>query len=280
MSVFVPPQLRRLYRDGRVIPFVGAGASMSVSWSVKGSIQRGPSWGELVDQAARLLGFTVPDLARVRATDLQILEYFSIRNGDLSQLKNWLVRLMDAPDDALLASAIHKELAQLINCDTFYTTNFDAFLERALRLNGRTCRVVAKEQDLGQPRMDCDVMKFHGDLDHPDTMVLSESEYESRLAFENPMDFRLRSDVLGKAVLFLGYSFRDPNVAYLFRLVNQHFHDLPNTFNGRRAYIIVSNPSDFETSLFDNRNIEVIPAITDGSDPAPAVAAVLQEMRS
>ena len=72
-----PGDLRRLYRERRVIPFVGAGASVSVSWN--GGSKHGPSWRELVDQAATLLGAD-PDLLRLRGTDLQILEYF--RNGE------------------------------------------------------------------------------------------------------------------------------------------------------------------------------------------------------
>ena len=75
-----PIDLKRLYRERRVIPFVGAGASMSVTW--EGGKRRGPSWGEMVNEAARLLGAD-PDLLRVRGTDLQVLEYFAIKKGGL-----------------------------------------------------------------------------------------------------------------------------------------------------------------------------------------------------
>src|SRR5207247_6449723 len=107
----------------------------------------------------------------------------------------------------------------------YYTTNYDHFLERAVTLHGRNPIAVATEAQMGhlgasRPQ----IVKFHGDFNHPPQMVVTESDYEKRLAFETEMDFRLRSDVLGRAVLFLGYSFRDANVAYLFRLVNEYFH--------------------------------------------------------
>jgi hypothetical protein len=70
-----PTDLRRLYRDKRVIPFIGAGASMSVSWGAEQK-QRKPLWEEMVNQAAVLLGTSEPELLRCRGTDLQILEYF------------------------------------------------------------------------------------------------------------------------------------------------------------------------------------------------------------
>ena len=54
------------------------------------------------------------------------------------------------------------------------------------------------------------MVKFHGDFNTPDQMVLSESQYMDRMRLENPMDFKLRADILGRAVLFIGYSFRDP----------------------------------------------------------------------
>jgi hypothetical protein len=262
MTVYCPPDLRALYREGRLIPFVGAGVSTSVQWLSAGLLKRGPSWRELVDQAARYLGFTDPDLLRVRGTDLQILEYFHAKRSGFGQLHQWLVREMAPPDDALRASPIHQRLAALDRCRLLYTTNYDDLIERAFSLLGRRCHTVVIEPDMGRfdsdPRA-CELVKFHGDLLHPDTMVLSESDYENRLSLRTPMDFRLRSDVLGRALLFIGYSFRDWNVSYLFRLVNDEFGTLPDSLSGRRAYITVPEPSDFEFRLFQRRNIEVIP---------------------
>ncbi len=69
-----------------------------------------------------------------------------------------------------------------------------------------------------------EIVKFHGDLSNPERMVLSESDYERRLKLAEVEDQRLLSDVLGRAILFfLGYSFRDWNVSYLFRIVNDQF---------------------------------------------------------
>lgn len=246
----VPEQLKTLYRNDRVIPFIGAGVSMSVNWEFDGKRTRGPSWGELVDRAAELLSFD-PDLIRVRGTDLQILEYFLACNeGESAKLTNWLVRFMNPPDEALKSSPIHTELARLLQCKIYYTTNYDDFIERALSLHGRSVDVIVTEADLGRRSNNCDVVKFHGDLNHPSMMVLSESHYEKRLSFSTAIDYRLKSDVLGRALLFIGYSFRDPNVSYLFRTVNDHFGNLPLSLTGRRAYILVPDPSEFEIMLF------------------------------
>jgi len=31
-----PSELKKLYREGRIVPFVGAGASMSLQWAAPG----------------------------------------------------------------------------------------------------------------------------------------------------------------------------------------------------------------------------------------------------
>ncbi|MCY4107572.1 MAG: SIR2 family protein [Chloroflexi bacterium] len=206
-----------------------------------------------------------------------MLEYFRLVREDIAPLTNWLVANMQAPDDAIRRSPVLDALANLTLCQHYYTTNYDDFLERALRLAGRAADTVALETHLtGVPSSRPQVVKFHGDLNHPSRMVVTESDYEKRLAFRTAMDFRLLSDVLGRAVLFLGYSFRDPNVAYLFRLVNERLDKLAANPAGRRAYIVVADPSDFETRLYRARNIEVIGV--SGGDLAGETAAVLREL--
>lgn len=276
-----PSNLRNHYRNGRVLPFIGAGVSMSVDWKgADGKSKRGPSWVELVNEAARKLGFDNVRLLRVRGGDLQILEYFGIkRHNEFAGLATWLSREMDPPDSDLAKSKIHAELAALECCKLLYTTNYDNFLERAIRLHSRECHTVVVEADMNKPvnANTVQVIKFHGDLEYPSYMVLSEQHYERRLRLDTPMDYRFQADLLGRVVLFLGYSFKDWNVSYLFRLINDRFNAMQGSLTGRRAYITVADPSDFERELFEARNIEVIPV--RGEDQTSDIAELLREMR-
>jgi hypothetical protein len=249
---------------------------MAVEWSRDDKPQRGPSWFELVNKAAELIGASDPELLRMRGGDLQILEYFRIKHDTMQPLINWLHSSMQPADNDLRRSVLHEVMASLNACRLFYTTNYDDFLERAMALHGRPIVTIASEHDLSQHLAETQIVKFHGDFNRPETMVLSESDYERRMRLESAMDLKLRSDVLGRALLFVGYSFRDSNIAYLFRLVNEHFGDLPQSFAGKRAYIVYHNPSDFELQLFHARRIEVIP--TYGANRAEAVADVLKAM--
>jgi len=278
MTDLCPPDLRRLYRDDRVIPFVGAGASMAVTWTRKGQPARGPSWRDLVDHACEILEIKQPELLRIRGSDLQILEYFHALKGGFAPLTNWLSSEFSHAEDAdILSCPIHRSLVQLDRCRIYYTTNYDNFIERALCAAGRETQVTSSELNINHCRSVDEVVKFHGDFNDPDNMVFSESQYLKRMRFENAMDFKLRSDILGRAVLFIGYSFNDPNVNYLFHVVNQLFSRLPDSYSGRRAYIALPEPSEFERRLFHMRNIEVIPI--SSAEPASAVAGLLDDMR-
>jgi hypothetical protein len=187
---------------------------------------------------------------------------------------------MRPPDDALRQSLIHQRLVELQRCNLFYTTNYDDFIERSFHLHNRPCKPIVIEAHMGNasetPNI-CEIVKFHGDLSNPGTMVISESHYEKRLTLSTIMDYRFRADVLNRALLFIGYSFRDWNVSYLFRLINDQLLQLPESGTGRRAYIVVPNPSDFETQLFRARNIEVIPV--DGANLTEDIASLLEQLR-
>ena len=75
-----PEELRRRYQEGRVVPFVGTGVSMSVRWETEGGIQRGPSWSELVDRATEILGFQT---LIWRAFAAPICRYLNISSGSI-----------------------------------------------------------------------------------------------------------------------------------------------------------------------------------------------------
>ena len=172
----IPRELPQLYSSGRLLPFVGAGVSRSVSWTSAGQQYQGPSWRELVDQAAKQLGFAQPHLLRTRGTDLQVLEYFKLVKEDIAPLTNWLLVSMQAPDAAIKQSPILEALADLQLCRLYYTTNYDNFLERALHLAGRPPDTVATETHIRRVKSERpQVVKFHGDLDNPSRMVITES---------------------------------------------------------------------------------------------------------
>ncbi len=118
----------------------------------------------------------------------------------------------------------------------FYTTNFDDLLERAFAAHGKAHQVVAEARDLDDWRFDridgayvarFPIYKLHGSLDRPHTLVLGESDFQRRQGLANhPIDLRFCSDVVGREVLLVGYSFSDPNVRWLWTKLRD-LHVLP-----------------------------------------------------
>ena len=88
--------------------------------------------------------------------------------------------------------------------------------ERAFQLSGRAHRVVAVEAHMGSNSgSETEIVKFHGDLNNPEQIVLTESQYEKRLRFDSALDTKLRSDLQAGST-YSGYSFRDPNFRIYF----------------------------------------------------------------
>ena len=98
-----------------------------------------------------------------------------------------------------------------------YTTNFDWWLERAFEHWKHEYHKIVRVSDIVGSRSGVtDIVKFHGDFDDPDSLVLTESNYFDRLEFESPLDIMLRADAMGRPIIFIGYSLTDVNVRYLF----------------------------------------------------------------
>jgi hypothetical protein len=165
-------------------------------------------------------------------------------------------------------------LTGLAKCRLLYTTNYDDFLERAYALRGIGTRSVVLENQMGRNGGgEVEIIKFHGDLNHPDQIVLTESDYERRLTLSSPLDARLKADLLGRTVIFMGYSFRDPNVSYLFRRVTEELEMGKRVSGQPRAFIALPDPSDFEYRLFRDRRIGVV--ALDGARVTDELAALI-----
>lgn len=106
-----------------------------------------------------------------------------------------------------------------------YTTNFDDLLERTFGWAGRRCQVVAGPEDLQRWRFDevdgrqvarFPIYKLHGTLERPETLVLSEPDFQRRSDLAaHPIDLRFCSDAVGREILLVGYGFNDPNMRWI-----------------------------------------------------------------
>ena len=110
----------------------------------------------------------------------------------------------------------HRILARL-SIDTFWTTNYDNLIEKALQEAGKIVDVKHTKSQLSTSvrGRDATVYKMHGDANMPTEAVLIKDDYEKYLLNNGEFYTALRGDLLTKKFLFLGFSFADPNIDYI-----------------------------------------------------------------
>jgi hypothetical protein len=222
------------------ILFVGAGISTLLGL---------PSWSQLVEEIGLQLGYD-PRIFQLLGQPLALAEYYQLERGGLGGLRSW----MDVKWHESTIDVSNSEVHKAIVCSGFkkiYTTNFDRWIERACERWEIPHRKIVTVNDMIIPQdPKLEIVKFHGDFDDDQTLVLTETSYFDRLDFESPLDQMLRYDVLRSPFLFIGYSLSDLNVRYLFHKLAKIW-ELAGLKSARpESFIYMMNPNPVEEKIF------------------------------
>jgi hypothetical protein len=143
---------------------------------------------------------------------------------------------------------------------TIVTTNWDYLIETAFRNAGSHVAVVRSEQDFSN-RVGADVVvvKLHGDLEDPSTLVAAESDY---LGFDRKhplLSAWIVSRALDNDFLFLGYSFRDFHIKSLVARL-----DLQTPGRGR-FFVLCAEPDKSQSDYLRSLGMRPIQALAPKS---------------
>lgn len=259
-------ELAAAIRSKKAVLFAGAGLSMNLGL---------PSFGGLIDKLASDLGFDA-EVFQSCGDYLALAEFYYQKKGSLGPLRSWMDTTWHSNDVELEKSEIHKTIVEL-DFPTIYTTNYDRWIEKSFELWKKNYCKVASVADLAAAHDSLpQIVKFHGDFDDDESIVLTESSYFDRLDFESPLDIKLRSDVLGKTVLFLGYSLSDINIRYLLHKLQKQWSQAANGRGRPKSYIFLTRPNVVQEELLRARG--VTPIVAESDDPKEATLSFLREL--
>jgi hypothetical protein len=201
-------EMADLLSKHKLVPFFGAGISRPQLGFVAAGLAR-----QMADQIGQMHSILLSEISDSFANTLGDVAFIGF-------LKEKLV--LSHFDDAKVSA--HRLLLSL-SLNLLYTTNQDNLFELVAERYGRPYQRVVTLADLsnaipGEPIL----IKFHGDPDVPSSLVFGKRSYEARIeSKDHPLDIKLRADLLGKRLFFVGYSLQDENVGKLLLSVQNAF---------------------------------------------------------
>lgn len=259
-------ELAKAIIERRAVLFVGAGASMQFGL---------PNFRTFIEGLAKELDFD-EDLFLMAADYLGLAEYYRLQTGSLTELIKRIRNEWSRPQALVGASPVHSAIVKL-RFPTIFTTNFDHFIEQAHEYHGVRYHRIVNIRDLAEaPDERTQIVKLHGDVDDEASIVLTESQYFDRLDFESPLDVKLRADVTGRSVLFIGYSLTDINVRYLFYKLSRLWESVDNRGARPHSYIFLPTPNIVQESILNNRSIT--PIVSQFDDAGKGLSSFLDEL--
>lgn len=232
----------------QVILLAGGGVSMNLGL---------PSWAELMDKLADDLGYDRGEFSAM-GDHLVLAEYYKLHKG-IGQLRSWMDRAWHNTEKVDIRRSLIHELIVELDFPIIYTTNYDRWIEFAYEAHGKPYVKVSDVSDIKGIREGVtQIVKFHGDFDNDSSIVLTETSYFDRLDFETPLDIKLRADVLGRSLLFIGYSLSDINIRFLLYKLNKLWERANNTGAKPRSYILLIKPNPIQQRVLEHRGITAL----------------------
>jgi len=144
------------------------------------------------------------------------------------------------------------------------TTNYDSLLEEAFRAEKNTPVTICKEAELGRAASRSPVIiKLHGDLHQPETMVITQSDYDllnARLHDPGGFNGFLANLISTRTVIFVGFSMADEDFLWIRNFVTTQMIDANGRATLRTHYAVIPWEAGEARVLETQAKIKVIRA--------------------
>jgi len=228
--------------EGRWLPVIGAGMSKNAALPPEKSL---PLWNEL----GRLIAKDISDYSYYNAIDaLSAYEHEFGRPKLIERLTDLLLVNEARP------GKVHRSFCS-IPFDVVCTTNFDFLLEKQYELTPRPYTPIVDEEQLSVRvnSATASLIKIHGDLNHPNRLVVTEEDYDGFLSRYPLVATHLSNYLITRTAVLIGYSLDDPDFRQLWQVIGDRLGKAR-----RMAYTISVGAKEAEVARFERRGVKVV----------------------
>lgn len=257
-------EIQKAQRKNQLVIFVGSGVSNNSGI---------PTWWDLIKIIADKLGYDKCNSCKNQQEDcpkskceerynftqdefLRIPEYY-YQQDKSEKHKNYYRLIKSTLKNDKDSNPIDDEIFKILP-HHIITTNYDALLEKSENLNSKLYTVVSQDSDLLSKSDERYIIKMHGDLETPETIVLKESDYIDYEQRHTLISTFIRSLLVNHTFLFLGYSLNDYNLNLIIGWIN-YFKKFYKVEERPMNYMVSSKtPLEYEKMRLEDKNICVI----------------------
>jgi len=171
----------------------------------------------------------------------------------IREIRNYLDLFMEYGEAHNFATMIHDIIAKIGFLKIIVTTNWDVFMERELNI-----LPIVRDTDLvywnDNKRQ---VIKLHGCISQPDTMIVTEDDYDNfvKNRLDSPISNKIKDLMTTKTFLFLGYSLKDES----FQIIQERILSKMGKFS-RVSYAVLPDPAKKYIKSWRKKGVIIIPS--------------------
>lgn len=246
---YVPAPLLNDLVSGRWLPVVGAGLSRNADIRGTGSM---PDWREL----GRRIGQELPP-GYAADSPLETLSAYqhAYGRGKLIEVVQRELHVTDAHP-----GRIHTAFCNL-PFKVVVTTNVEQLLEQGYRARYGSVFPIMEEEQLRliNPYPSPKLVKLHGDLHHPSSLVLTESDYD-RFLDQHPLFATwLANQLISNTCVLIGYSLDDPDFRSILAQLHSRLGAVPPDL-----YVLDVDADPVRVNRYARRGVRAVNVPSDG----------------
>lgn len=152
----------------------------------------------------------------------------------------------------------HRAIARL-PVSVIITTNWDRLLDDALSDAGKQVTTVVDDYEVAFSNLgDVLLVKMHGSIERPHSIVLTERDYQEFFERLPSLVDTLLYFFATRTFLFVGYSLSDPNFKQMYMQVTRRLKDRYGRLYRRVAYADQWDPSEYQQKFWRHHNLRLI----------------------